>query len=64
LTYICRVCFVRWVWSRLWSSEDLPTGVRRDLTYFGADRSVSFERRVGSGGRPFWPRVGGRSGRS
>jgi hypothetical protein len=19
LTYICRVCFVRWVWSRLWS---------------------------------------------
>src|SRR5581483_11653898 len=44
----CRFSRVQWVWSRLWSSEDLPTGVRRDLTCFGADRSVSFERRVGS----------------
>lgn len=37
---------------------------RRDLTCFGADRSVSSERRVDPGGRPFRPLTGGRSGRS
>ena len=49
----CTIASVRWVWSCLWSSEVPWTGTRRDLTCFGADRSVSFERRVGFGGYPF-----------